>query len=124
MSADTELGAAAGPVAPARRADLPEPVERAEWTDIPFADRMATVEFRIAERPHIIVDSGRCEGCATQACVTACPADLFVPTSDGRILFNYEQCFECGTCYMVCASEGALTWSYPEGGHGVVFRRS
>jgi len=25
---------------------------------------------------------------------------------------------------MVCNSEGALTWSYPEGGHGVVFRRS
>jgi len=40
------------------------------------------------------------------------------------VLFNYEQCFECGTCYMVCNSEGALTWSYPEGGHGVVFRRS
>jgi ferredoxin like protein len=54
----------------------------------------------------------------------ACPADLFVPTSDGGILFNYEQCFECGTCYLVCNVEGAITWAYPEGGHGVVFRRT
>ena len=46
------------------------------------------------------------------------------PMADGGILFNYEQCFECGTCYMVCNTEGALTWSYPEGGYGVVFRRS
>ena len=43
----------------------------------------------------------------------ACPAGLFVPTTDGGILFNYEQCFECGTCYQVCNSEGAITWTYP-----------
>jgi electron transfer flavoprotein beta subunit len=48
--------------------------------------------------------------------VVACPANLFVPTSDGGILFNYEQCFECGTCYLVCNVEGAITWTYPEGG--------
>ena len=29
-----------------------------------------------------------------------------------RILFNYEQCFECGTCYLVC-NTGAITWTYP-----------
>jgi ferredoxin like protein len=125
MSTETGLRTGARlPAASTQRPGLPEPVERAEWTDIPFADRMATVEFRIAERPHIVVDSQRCEGCATQACVTACPANLFVPTSDGRILFNYEQCFECGTCYMACNTEGAIQWSYPLGGYGVVLRRS
>ena len=126
MSTETEtrVGARPAGASPQRPTGLPEPVERAEWTDIPFADRMATVEFRIAERPHIVVDSQRCEGCATQACVTACPANLFVPTSEGRILFNYEECFECGTCYMACNTEGAIQWSYPLGGFGVVLRRS
>ena len=62
----------------------------------------------------------RCLGCL--ACVTACPANLFAPTADGGILFNYEQCFECGTCYQVCDGEGAITWTYPDGGHGVIFR--
>jgi ferredoxin like protein len=54
----------------------------------------------------------------------ACPAGLFVPTADGGILFNYEQCFECGTCYLACDTAGAITWTYPDGGHGVVFRRT
>ena len=92
--------------------------------DIAFEDRMATVEFRIHEIPHITIDGDSCRGCTTRECVTACPAGLFVPTSDGGILFNYEQCFECGTCYMICNTEGAITWRYPEGGHGVVFHRS
>ncbi len=92
------------------------------WADLSFDERMATVEFRVSDRAHIEVDSDVCRSCTTKACVTACPANLFAPTSDGGILFNYEQCFECGTCYMVCNSEGALTWTYPDGGHGVVFR--
>ena len=128
MTARPELAAQ-----PPRSADLPAPpavsagtgagLDREAWLDVPFADRMATVEFRIAERAHIVVDSDVCRSCTTKACVTACPANLFAPTADGGILFSYEQCFECGTCYMVCNSEGALTWSYPVGGHGVVFRQ-
>jgi ferredoxin like protein len=95
-----------------------------DWDDVSFADRMDTVEFRVAERPHITVATEVCRSCTTQACVTACPANLFVPTADGGILFNYEQCFECGTCYLICNNAGAIRWSYPEGGYGVVLRRS
>ena len=96
----------------------------ADYPEISFERRMDLVEFRVHEAAHITVDGDSCRGCTTQACVTACPANLFVPVSDGGILFNYEQCFECGTCYMVCNTEGAITWTYPEGGHGVVFARS
>ena len=60
-------------------------VER-EWEPISFERRMATVEFRVASRAHITVDGGSCRGCTTKACVTACPADLFVPISDGGIV--------------------------------------
>jgi ferredoxin like protein len=94
------------------------------WPEVSFEDRMDTVEFRVAPTPHIVVDGRACTDCSTRDCVSACPANLFVPMADGGILFNYEQCFECGTCYMVCNVEGAISWSYPEGGHGVVFRRS
>jgi ferredoxin like protein len=93
------------------------------YREIAFSDRMATVEFDVSPRPHITVDTDVCRSCTTKACVHACPADLFVPTTDGGILFNYEQCFECGTCYQVCNSEGAITWTYPDGGAGVVFER-
>ena len=86
-----------------------------------FEQRMATTDFRVHHKAHIVVDSAICEGCSTRGCLVACPAKLFVPTAGGGILFNYEQCFECGTCYMVCNHEGAISWSYPEGGNGVVF---
>jgi ferredoxin like protein len=89
-----------------------------------FEDRMATIDFRVAPTAHIAVDTDVCRSCTTKACVSACPAGLFVPTSDGGVLFNYEQCFECGTCYLVCNAEGALTWTYPEGGAGVAYRRA
>jgi ferredoxin like protein len=92
------------------------------WPQVSFEDLMGTVEFRVGPLAHIVVDSGVCRSCTTKDCVSACPANLFAPTADGGILFNYEQCFECGTCYQVCNSDGAITWSYPEGGDGVVFR--
>ena len=110
--------------------DVPAPgptdpiAARSVWADVSFEDRMGLVEFRVGTRAHITVDGDSCRGCTTKSCVTACPANLFVPTSDGAILFNYEQCFECGTCYMVCNEQGAITWTYPEGGFGVVFSRS
>ena len=84
---------------------------------------MATVEFRVSGKAHIEVNAELCRGCSIKACISACPAHLFVPTSDGGVVFNYEQCFECGTCYQVCNREGAITWTYPDGGDGVVFRR-
>jgi len=95
-----------------------------DWPAISFSERMATTEFKVHDRPHIVVDGAACIDCSTRSCIVACPADLFVPTSDGGIVFNYEQCFECGTCYLVCNTEGAITWSYPEGGFGVIFRSS
>ncbi len=91
---------------------------------ISFEERIATVDFRVGTRPHITVETAVCRSCTTRACVVCCPANLFVPTADGGILFNYEQCFECGTCYVVCNEAGAITWTYPDGGHGVAFRRS
>jgi len=115
---------AAGPTAPVTEARTdPAPGAR-EWEPVSFERRMSTVEFRVGSRAHITVDGDSCRGCTTKACVTACPADLFVPVSDGGIVFNYEQCFECGTCYLACSTAGAITWTYPDGGSGVVFHRS
>ncbi|TCP54127.1 ferredoxin like protein [Tamaricihabitans halophyticus] len=93
------------------------------YDEISFEDRMSTVNFRVGERAHIEVDTEICRSCTTRECVTACPANLFVPTNDGGILFNYEQCFECGSCYLLCNKAGAISWSYPDGGTGVAFRK-
>jgi ferredoxin like protein len=94
------------------------------WAEQSFEDLIGSTRFDVHERAHITVDTDVCGGCSTRECIVACPANLFVPTSDGGILFNYEQCFECGTCYLICNKEGAISWDYPEGGHGVVFKRT
>lgn len=96
--------------------------ELPEWPEISHAERMASVEFRVDEEPHIVVDTDVCRGCVTRECMRACPADLFVATADGGVTFYHDQCFECGLCAVVCPCPGAITWSYPQGGHGVVFR--
>ena len=108
-----------------RDAAAARPIERdTTWPEVSFEDRMNTASFNVHHDAHIVVDGKVCADCSTRECIVACPANLFIPTSDGGILFNYEQCFECGTCYMVCNREGAITWNYPEGGHGVIFRRT
>ncbi len=98
--------------------------ETEQWPAQSFEDLIGSTRFDIHERAHIVVDDTVCRDGPSRECIVACPAKLFVPTSDGGILFNYEQCFECGTCYLVCNKEGAISWSYPEGGYGVVFKNS
>ena len=87
-------------------------------------EKMRTAHFKPDEKPHIVVDSRICGECTLKSCVWICPANLFVPLADGTVLFNYEQCFECGACYVACNKEGAITWSYPAGGFGVTFREA
>jgi ferredoxin like protein len=87
-------------------------------------EKLATVRFAPDPEPHIVVDGEICRDCTLHACVYACPANLFSLLSDGSIVFSHEQCFECGTCYVACNREGAITWRYPGGGLGVSFRDS
>lgn len=87
-------------------------------------EKMRTPRFRVDETAHITVNADICRNCSVRSCVYVCPANLFVPLDDGGILFNYEQCFECGTCYIACNQEGAIQWNYPKGGYGVTFRES
>ena len=44
-----------------------------------------------------------------------------VEEADGTISVEFAACLECGTCLAV-AAPGALTWHYPEGAMGVMFR--
>ena len=88
-------------------------------------EKMGTVRFKVDGEPHIKVNGEVCrEKCTLHHCLYVCPAYLFVLLDDGNILFNYEQCFECGSCYVACNQEGAIEWSYPRGGYGVTFRES
>lgn len=88
-------------------------------------ERLDLIRYRVDHIPHITVDTRRCEGCSLQPCLTVCPAELFT-LSGGAVLFSYEGCLECGTCYVACGTRGngGVSWSYPRGGYGVCFREA
>lgn len=85
-------------------------------------EKVDTVRFNIHKEPHITLDTEVCKTCDTTACVYVCPANLF-NIVNGEMLFVYDNCFECGTCYVACGNQ-AIKWSYPQGGYGVAFRQA
>jgi ferredoxin like protein len=79
-------------------------------------------QFIIDEQPHIIVDREICRTCEHRACVLSCPANCYTWNEEtGSLSVVYENCLECGTCYVIC-DNGAIDWSYPRGGYGVNYR--
>ena len=76
-----------------------------------------------AGRAHIrIIDHEVCLLCERQQCINCCPATCYSPREDGRVMFSYEGCVECGTCRIVCYEFDNIEWTYPRGGFGVHYR--
>lgn len=72
-------------------------------------------------RQHITVDAQVCNGC--RLCFELCPTGSFAMV-DGKAQWNGMQtCAESGACRYVCPV-GAIDWSYPDGGTGVVNKYS
>ncbi|KJS31221.1 MAG: hypothetical protein VR64_12280 [Desulfatitalea sp. BRH_c12] len=84
-------------------------------------DKLLRIRFVVdSGTPHIIVDTTRCAGCSEKPCLFACPVQCYKMESHA-LVFNWENCVECGTCRIVCPG-GAVNWNYPRGGFGVCFR--
>ena len=84
--------------------------------------RLGLNVFKIDQRPHIIIDHGVCnEVCDLKPCLFVCPAELYTEDHNGDVQVDFEGCLECSTCFIACKDE-ALTWHYPQAGHGVQYR--
>jgi len=66
---------------------------------------------------HIHVDQDVCIGC--RLCYEICPTGSFTFEGGAAAWDGMETCAESGACRYVCPV-GAIDWSYPEGGTGVV----
>ncbi|MCL1846677.1 MAG: 4Fe-4S dicluster domain-containing protein [Coriobacteriia bacterium] len=75
-------------------------------------------------KEHIFVDADKCIGDACAICYTLCPGGAY-EMIDGKAVwaFGMTNCMECGICQYVC-TVGAIDWSYPEAGTGVVLKWS
>ena len=84
-------------------------------------EKLAINKFELDEgHPHIELNNEICQECVDKACLFICPAGVYTE-QDGKIMADWAGCLECGTCKAACPTE-ALTWVYPRGGFGVMYR--
>ena len=83
-------------------------------------DKLALNLFHVDSTPHIKVDEKICEKCPHRLCTYICPVDNYT-VEDGKVVFSWEGCLECGACRIIC-DQGAITWDYPRGGCGISYR--
>ena len=89
---------------------------------IDIKEKLGTIKYDVdKEYPHITVDDAICAKCPHHFCIMACPAQCYT-LQNGKLLFNYEDCVECGTCSVAC-DQGSVTWHYPKAGKGVVYKQ-
>lgn len=83
-------------------------------------DKLALNLFHVDKEPHIKVNQEICLKCSLKLCTYMCPVENY-KLENGNIVFSWEGCLECGTCNIIC-DQGAVTWEYPRGGFGVIYR--
>jgi ferredoxin-like protein FixX len=54
--------------------------------------------------------------------VRICPAALYKLDEEGKPVFDYAGCLECGSCRVVCADTILAKWSYPNPTMGIEYR--
>lgn len=83
-------------------------------------EKLALNLFHVDKQPHLKIDQEICRRCPHQACTHCCPVENYTIEGDDVVL-SWEGCLECGTCRVVC-DQGSLTWDYPPGGYGILYR--
>lgn len=87
-------------------------------------DKLFTVRRKTSNESHIKVNPLLCNACVSRVCTYICPAEVFVwDPAEKKIDIGYENCLECGTCWVACEMQ-AIQWSYPAWGAGISYKNS
>ena len=54
--------------------------------------------------------------------MTKCVRPAATPKRSGQVEIASDGCLECGTCRVLREPTGEITWNYPRGGYGVLFK--
>ncbi len=91
---------------------------------ISVEEKLFQNRYKVDEgRPHIRIRNPQVctEDCEMKACTFACPAACYA--MDGaKVVLTTDGCLECGTCRIICSEHQNVDWSYPRGGHGILFK--
>ena len=107
---------------------MPEPSDSSQAKTsakpkLSLEQRLGLNKSELDKESHIAVDIDRCHICTTKVCLSVCPAEVY-RLEDEKIVFNHENCIECGTCSIACKSggKGGINWNNPRGGFGIIYR--
>ncbi|BBE71973.1 ferredoxin family protein [Oharaeibacter diazotrophicus] len=75
-----------------------------------------------AGKPHITVAPHDTPSPNLLAMTRICPAGCYAQNEAGQVEIVADGCMECGTCRVLCEETGEITWNYPRGGYGVLFK--
>ena len=92
---------------------------------IKIEEKLFQNRYRVDEgHPHIqIINPEVCaDDCSAQSCTYACPAACYAKDAAGGVVLTTDGCLECGTCRVICSEHRNVDWSYPRGGHGILFK--
>ena len=70
--------------------------------------------------PHITINKDYNDEQKIHQLVMACPAGLY-QYENGKLIFNYEGCLECGTCRVLSKGKVVDSWNHPMGGFGIEY---
>ena len=73
-------------------------------------------------RAHIKVAPHAKPSANLMALTKICPAGCYTLNEVGQVEIVPDGCFECGTCRILCETNGEVEWNYPRGGYGVLFK--
>ena len=73
-------------------------------------------------RPHISIAPHDVPSPVLLSLTKLCPAGCYGLNSKGQVEVTPDGCLECGTCRVLAEPAGEITWSYPRGGYGVLFK--
>jgi ferredoxin like protein len=73
-------------------------------------------------KAHITVTAHETPSHNLQAMTKVCPAGCYTNNASGQVEVVSDGCMECGTCRILLEPTGEITWSYPRGGYGVLFK--
>ena len=79
------------------------------------SDKFPGVEWIEDTGDFIKINEEKCNGCAN--CIMICLASCFEIINKKAKIKSLETCMECASCWYVCM-EGAIDFSWPQGGTG------
>lgn len=87
-------------------------------------EKLFTVKYRPDDKSHLsIINVEICKTCKKE-CTFFCPAGVYEwDETQQKLIIKYENCLECGACRIGCINQN-ISWEYPCGGYGVIFKNS